>query len=238
MHTNSRMTKTNCVNGLLVIDKPLRMTSRDAVNRAWGWFPRGTRIGHAGTLDPLATGVLVICVGAATRLVEYVQRMEKVYQADIRLGARSSTDDAEGTLTENGQAVAPNPSAVAELLTQFVGTIEQVPPDFSAAKVDGRRAYALARRGKAISLEARPVTIHAITVLAYAYPRLRIEVQCGKGTYIRSLARDIGDRLGCGAYLENLRRTRIGPFLAESAVPLDTERRAAFEKLMSLSSAV
>src|SRR5207247_2127282 len=131
--------------GLLVLDKPAGMTSRAAVDRAQRWFLRGTRLGHTGTLDPLATGVLVLCVGLATRLGEYVQRMEKVYRAGIRLGARSDTDDADGVVTPLADATCPERQRVEHVLRGFVGAIEQTPPAYSAAKVTGRRAYALAR---------------------------------------------------------------------------------------------
>ena len=232
------MSKATALNGLLVLDKPLGMTSRDAVNIAWRWLPRGTRIGHTGTLDPLATGVLVVCAGLATRLADYVQRMEKVYTTGIRLGARSTTDDSEGTITPQSVTNPPSADLVAAALHEFLGTIEQVPPDYSAAKVTGRRAYALARQGKEVSLAPRPVTVHAITLLAYDFPRLDLEIRCGKGTYIRSLARDLGERLGCGAYLESLRRTRVGHFLASDAVPLDADAATARGRLLPLLEAV
>jgi tRNA pseudouridine55 synthase len=232
------MSKATALSGLLVIDKPLRMTSRDAINRAWRWLPRGNRIGHTGTLDPLATGVLVVCVGAATRLAEYVQRMEKVYRAGIRLGVRSSTDDGEGSLTLWSVTTPPGVDQVAEALRAFLGTIDQVPPDHSAAKVTGRRAYALARQGKDVKLAPRPVEVHGITLVGYAYPRLDIEVRCGKGTYIRALARDVGDRLGCGAYLEDLRRERVGHFEMGDALPLDVDRETALDRLLPPAEAV
>jgi tRNA pseudouridine55 synthase len=232
------MNRATALNGLLVIDKPVRMTSRDALNRAWRWLPRGTRIGHTGTLDPLATGVLVLCVGAATRLAEYIQRMEKVYRAGLRLGKRSTTDDGEGTLAAQPVTVPPSKDEVAVALGEFLGTIDQVPPDHSAAKIDGRRAYALARQGREVSLAPRPVMIHAISLLDYDYPRLDLEVRCGKGTYIRSLARDLGERLGCGAYLESLRRTRVGHFRAQDALDLDADRDAALNRLLPLAEAV
>src|SRR5262249_45363855 len=161
---------------------------------------RGTRLGHTGTLDPLATGVLVLCVGSATRLADYVQRMSKTYRSLFRLGARSDTDDADGAVTPVAGAAAPEPAALEACLRQFVGTIEQVPPAYSAAKVTGQRAYDLARRGREVSLQARAVQVHGIEVLRYDYPELEVEVRCGKGTYIRALARDLGARLGCGAY--------------------------------------
>jgi tRNA pseudouridine55 synthase len=224
--------------GLLVLDKPGGITSRDAVDRALRWFPRGTRMGHTGTLDPLATGVLVLCLGSATRLTEYVQRMGKVYRAGIRLGARSDTDDADGTVTPVAGAVAPEADALAGCLAAFVGTIEQVPPAHSAAKVGGRRAYDLARGGEEVHLRPRPVQIYRLDVRAYDWPDLDLEVHCGKGTYIRSLARDLGERLGCGGYVQTLRRTRVGPFTVEMGLSLDTEPAAARGRLLPAEMAV
>jgi tRNA pseudouridine55 synthase len=226
------------VHGLLMIDKPGGMTSRAAVNRVQGWFPRGTRIGHAGTLDPLATGVLVLCLGQATRLTEYIQRMEKIYRAGLLLGARSDTDDVEGQVTPVTVATTPAPDKVIHELQGFVGEIAQVPPAYSAAKVTGRRAYDLARQGQEIDLRPRTVHIYAINLLAYDYPHLEIEVRCGKGTYIRSLARDLGQRLGCGALIESLRRTRIGPFAVEDAISLDTAGETARSQLQPISLAL
>src|SRR5262245_8124945 len=147
------------VNGLLILDKPAGLTSRDALDRAAKWFPRKTRIGHAGTLDPLATGVLVLAIGQATRLLEYVQAMPKMYRTRLRLGATSDTDDADGTVTPHPNAAPVEEAAVRAALTQFVGEIEQVPPAYSAARVEGRRAYALARRGDTVDLAPRRVRI-------------------------------------------------------------------------------
>jgi tRNA pseudouridine55 synthase len=230
--------KASPYHGLLVLDKPGGMTSREAVDRAQRWFPRGTRIGHTGTLDPLATGVLVLCIGAATRLTEYVQDMGKTYRAGVRLGARSDTDDADGRVTPVDVPSPPEPGAVRARLDEFLGAIRQVPPAFSAAKVNGRRAYDLARRGEEITLAARIVRIDGIDVLSYAWPRLELEVRCGKGTYIRSLARDLGERLNCGGMIEALRRTRVGPFTVADAVPLDAEAAFAQARLQPLSAAV
>jgi tRNA pseudouridine55 synthase len=224
--------------GFLILDKPLGVTSRGAVDHAARWFPRGTRLGHTGTLDPLATGVLVIAVGLGTRLTDYVQRQQKTYRAGIRLGARSDTDDAEGTITTS-DGIEPLPRDVIErTLHEFVGIIEQVPPAFSAAKVNGRRAYVLARRGAAVDLTPRQVRIDAILVTAYSFPDLEIEVRCGKGTYIRSLARDLGERLGCGAYLSSLQRTRIGPFDIAAALSVDVDADTARRSLCDLSWAL
>src|SRR5436305_9522235 len=171
--------KPSAYHGLLVLVKPGGLTSRDAVDRALRWFPRGTRVGHTGTLDPLATGVLVLCVGVATRLTEYVQRMEKVYHAGLLLGARSETDDADGVIKSVHVAQPPDPATVTGQLQGFIGEIEQVPPAFSAAKVIGRRAYDLARQGQEVALEPRRVRIDAIDLIAYAYPRLELEIRCG-----------------------------------------------------------
>jgi tRNA pseudouridine55 synthase len=224
--------------GLLVVDKPGGITSRAALDQCKRWFPRNTALGHTGTLDPLATGVLVLCVGPATRLAEYVQRMAKTYQAALRLGARSDTDDADGTITPAAVVEPPGREAVAEALRAFVGEIEQVPPAYSAAKVTGRRAYQLARRGRTPALAARRVRIDSVQLLEYAYPRLGLEVHCGRGTYIRSLARDLGERLGCGAYITSLRRTRVGPFGVVDAISPDAAAEIAHARLLPPAAAV
>jgi tRNA pseudouridine55 synthase len=226
------------IHGLLVIDKPAGMTSRDVVNRAQGWFPRGTRLGHTGTLDPLATGVLVLCVGVATRLTEFVQDMGKTYRARLLLGMRSDTDDADGAMTPVSGVTVPDLAAVTACLRGFVGEIDQVPPAYSAAKLTGRRAYNLARRGQSVTLQPRKVRIDGIDVLTFSYPRLEIEVRCGKGTYIRSLARDLGDKLGCGALVETLQRTAVGSFALDQALSLESSSATARARLLPLSSAV
>src|SRR5258708_30939522 len=176
------------VHGLLVLDKPGGMTSRDAVNVVQRGFPRKTKIGHTGTLGPLATGVLVVCLGHATRLAEYVQAMPKTYRSTFALGATSDTDDADGTLTTVHRAQIPTEETIRRALASFFGEIDQVPPVFSAAKIEGMRAYELAREGADVDLKPRRVTVYGIDVLRYAWPRLDVEVRCGKGTYIRSLA--------------------------------------------------
>ena len=224
------------VNGLLVIDKPGGMTSRDAVNRVQRWFPRKTKIGHTGTLDPLATGVLVVCVGQATRLAEYVQAMGKSYASRFRLGATSNSDDADGAVTEMPNAVPPTRKQIDVALTSFVGVVQQLPPAVSALKIDGRRAHDLARQGKEVVLTPRQVRIDAIRVLAYEWPYLDVEVDCGKGTYIRSIARDLGAALDCGGLVQTLRRTRVGPFAAEQGVGLDTDPSSV--QLLPMSHAV
>jgi tRNA pseudouridine55 synthase len=224
--------------GLLVLDKPAGMTSRAALDRALGCFPRGTRMGHTGTLDPLATGVLVLCLGKATRLVEHVQQMAKTYRSTFQLGAASTTDDAEGDVTATEFTAPPAFGQVSAALNAFVGTIDQVPPAFSAAKVTGRRAYDIARAGGGVTLAARGVEIYGIDILGYTFPLLDVEVRCGKGTYIRSLARDLGASLGCGAFVKALRRTRVGPFSADDAVTLDTDCGAMRVRVLPPEAAV
>jgi tRNA pseudouridine55 synthase len=226
------------LDGLLVLDKPPGITSRAAVDRIIGSLPRSTRVGHTGTLDPLATGVLVLCLGAATRFTEYVQDMGKTYQTTLVLGARSDTDDADGAIAPALLHIPPDRIRVAEEVQYFIGAIDQVPPAYSAAKVDGRRAYAMARRGESVTLQPRRVHISAIAILDYAYPRLSLMVQCGKGTYIRALARDLGERLGCGAYVETLRRTRVGPFSASEAIALDSDAATIMGHILPTAAAV
>jgi tRNA pseudouridine55 synthase len=224
--------------GLLVLDKPPGITSRDAVNRAARWFPRKTKIGHAGTLDPLATGVLVLAVGHATRLIEFVQAMPKLYRTTITLGATSDTDDADGTVTPHPAAKEVAEAGVRAALTRYLGEIEQVPPAYSAALVQGKRAYALAREGEEVSLSARRVRIDRIDLLRHDWPELEFDIHCGKGTYIRSIARDLGQSLGVGGYVSRLRRLRIGRFTVEDAISLDSSAEGTTGKLLPLTVAV
>lgn len=204
--------------GVLNVDKPSGMTSRDVVDLVARVLPRKTKAGHAGTLDPLASGVLVVCVGSATRLIEYVQRMPKTYRAVIRLGARSDTLDADGEIVETDHPPIPAEAAVRKALKAQVGVIQQLPPQYSALKVNGKRAYDLARAGQEATLAARPVRIDRIDLVAYTWPQLEIVVNCGSGTYIRSIARDVGEALGCGGLIEVLVRTRVGPFEQSEAI--------------------
>lgn len=224
--------------GILVVDKPQGITSRDAVDLAARWFPRKTKLGHAGTLDPLATGVLVLAVGHATRLIEYVQDMPKTYRTRIVLGATSDTDDADGTITPKSDAKPVAESAIRGALSPFIGEIEQVPPAYSAARISGQRAYDLARRGDEVNLAPRRVRIDGIEIISYDWPQLELDVHCGKGTYIRSIARDLGAALGVGGYVATLRRTRIGPFTVDSAVTLDTTAEEALRHLLPPVAAV
>lgn len=204
--------------GFVNASKPVGPTSHDVVARVRRMLPRRTRVGHAGTLDPFASGVLVLCIGPATRLAEYVQRAPKRYRAVVRLGAVSSTGDRHGELARTAGAQPPSQAALATVLARFVGEIEQVPPAHSAVKVAGRRAYKLARRGEEFALAPRTVTVHGLDAIRYEWPELEIDVRCGSGTYIRALARDLGAALGVGGYCDALERTAVGAFVIEDAV--------------------
>lgn len=208
--------------GILVLDKPTGLSSRAALDVLARPLKRlGVKAGHAGTLDPLASGVLVVCVGTATRLIESVQRMTKVYRATIRLGATSDTLDADGSIVGLEVRKIPDEGRVRAALADQVGEIDQAPPAFSALKVGGERAYDLARAGRTVELSTRRVRIDRIDLLSYAWPRVEVEVACGAGTYIRSIARDLGERLDCGGLIQALARTRIGPFELAHAVPAE-----------------
>ena len=203
--------------GFLNVHKPPGPTSHDIVAHVRRLVGRKVKVGHAGTLDPFAEGVLVICVGPATRLASYVQAAPKRYLAEITLGATSTTDDSEGEITPTPGATPPGEADVREALARFVGQIQQVPPAHSAVHVNGQRAYKLARAGEDVQLAPRPVTVHEIAPVRCEYPRLTIDVRCASGTYIRSLARDVGAALGVGGYCSKLTRTEIGLFHLDDA---------------------
>ena len=209
----------NAISGALVVDKPVGMTSHDVVQA----IRNGTglrRAGHTGTLDPRASGVLVILVGPAVRLSEYVSASDKRYQAIIRLGGSTDTFDAEGLVTPTKDPVNVTEAQFEEALQTFVGEIEQTPPPYSAVKVQGRKAYEMAREGEEVELAPRKITVHHLEVLEWAPPEVVIDVHCSSGTYVRSLANDLGVMLGCGAYLVGLRRTKSGRFSLRDSVPL------------------
>ena len=204
--------------GILNIDKPTGMTSHDVVNRVRR--ATGTRrVGHAGTLDPLATGVLLVCVGRATRLVEYLVGQQKVYEAIVRLGQTTDTYDADGEVVQE-RPLSFTPPNLENALNQFRGEIEQIPPMYSAIKQNGQPLYKLARQGKEVERKTRHVTIYDLAVVNWEAPNLTLRVTCSSGTYIRSLAHDLGEVLGCGGHITMLRRTAIGDFAAETAVSL------------------
>lgn len=207
--------------GVLNIDKPTDITSHDVVQqvrRVAGL----RRVGHAGTLDPLATGVLVVCLGRATRLVEYVVGRPKRYVATIRLGRVTDTYDADGEVVQERPFAHLTPSDIAAALDPFRGHIQQQPPMYSAIKKDGKPLYELARQGIEVERKSRRVTIYHLTLDDVALPHITITVGCSTGTYVRSLAHDLGAALGCGGHITALRRTAVGDFTAETAVSLDT----------------
>jgi len=207
--------------GILNIDKPPGLSSAKAVERVKRLLPPRTKVGHAGTLDPFATGVLLVLVGKATKLCEQLMGQPKQYVATIKLGATTATLDPESPEQPADSPTGPPKEAqVWGVLEQFIGEIQQVPPQFSALKIVGRPAYQLARRGEHIPLQPRTVRIDRLELIRYQWPELEIRVDCGRGTYIRSLARDIGQLLAGGGYLTALRRTRIGPFEANRSIPL------------------
>ncbi|MFN8095865.1 MAG: tRNA pseudouridine(55) synthase TruB [Vicinamibacteria bacterium] len=224
------------MDGVLVVDKPAGPTSHDVVDRARRAL-RERRIGHTGTLDPFATGVLPLCVGRATRLARFLSGGEKVYRASVRLGFATTTDDRTGEPLS-----PPRPSDVAgealgEALAAFVGTFDQVPPAFSARHVGGRRLYELARNGEAAPRTATPVTVQALDLVSREGDCLELEVRCSAGTYVRAIARDLGERLGTGGHLVALRRTRSGAFDLSRAVPgdrLDASASAAIVPVREL----
>ena len=207
------------VHGVLLLDKPLGWTSNDALQKAKGLL-RAEKGGHTGTLDPLATGLLPLCFGAATKFSQASLDADKAYRASLRLGQRTSTGDREGELIES-RPVAVDRAAVEAACAAFVGAIEQLPPMHSALKHEGRALYDYARAGVAVERTPRRVTIHRIDVVAWQDDRLVIDVVCSKGTYIRTLAEDIGAALGCGAHLEALRRTASGGLHVERAIGIE-----------------
>ena len=216
----ARRKKGNPVHGWVVLDKPIGMTSTHAVARIKRLFS-AKRAGHAGTLDPLATGCLPIALGEATKTVPFVMDGRKTYRFTVRWGEERDTDDAEGRVTATSDK-RPDAAAIRALLPQFTGTISQVPPRFSAIKVEGERAYDIARDGHDVELQARPVEIHALTLVDQPDADHAVfEAECGKGTYVRALARDMGRVLGCCGHVSALRRTRVGPFTENTMISLE-----------------
>lgn len=226
MNSNQNFNVQNAISGVLVVDKPVGLTSHDVVQV----IRRGTNInraGHTGTLDPRASGVLVVLIGPAVRLSEYVSASDKRYQAIIRLGATTDTFDEEGSIT-NSNPVNITETEFEKALKTFIGEIEQTPPPYSAVKVGGKKAYEMAREGEEVDLAPRIINVYSLDLLEWAPPEAVIDVYCSSGTYVRSLANDLGKALGCGAHLVGLRRTKSGRFTLRDAVPL-RKLRDAFE---------
>lgn len=214
--------------GIVVVDKPSGMTSQDVVNvvrRAAGT----RRVGHTGTLDPLATGLLIVMLGEATKLSEYLVGHGKTYEGRMKLGVRSDTYDIEGTVETVAGAALPPLDRLRAIAAEFVGDIEQVPPPYSAVKVQGKKLYEYAREGKPVEAEPRAVTVHAYDILDVDGDTARFRVQCTSGTYVRSLVHELGARAGCGALVAELRRTAVGDFAIDEAVPLADIQNAAPE---------
>lgn len=212
--------------GILAVAKPQGVTSRDAVNVVQR-LVKPIKVGHAGTLDPLATGVLVICLGGATRLVPWIQHGQKHYVAGFRLGVTSDTDDITGTVIPGGDPSGITREAVIDALQLFTGRYEQVPPQYSAVHVQGQRAYDLARQGIVSDLAAKTVDVESITLTGWNPPDFNVEILCGSGTYVRSIGRDVGQHLGCGALMTTLERRAVGPFRLDDCVVLDDLNRPA-----------
>jgi tRNA pseudouridine55 synthase len=207
--------------GLVLLDKPAGWTSRDAVDRVKR-LAKPVKVGHAGTLDPLATGLLVVLAGRATKLVGRVQRMPKRYRAEFLLGRRSPSDDVDTEIETLDDPRQPSREDLLRMLPRFTGCIAQRPPAFAAIKIAGQRAYRLARRGVEVAAPSRNVEIYSLELVDYDYPRMTLQVECSGGTYVRSLGRDVAESLGSSAVMSALRRTRIGPF--DVAAALDPEQ--------------
>lgn len=206
------------MDGIVIIDKPEGWTSQDVVSKLRGVL-RTRRIGHGGTLDPMATGVLPVFVGRATRAVEFFEHAEKIYEAVLRLGVATDTEDITGTILEE-KPVSVTESEFLSTLDRFRGEIQQVPPMYSAIKIDGRKLCDLARQGKQVERKSRTITIIELTCLEFTGTTARLRVHCSKGTYIRTLCKDIGEALGCGGCMESLRRVQAGEYPIADAIPL------------------
>jgi tRNA pseudouridine55 synthase len=224
--------------GVIPVDKPVGVSSRhvvDVVARALGM----KSVGHAGTLDPLASGVVIVCAGHATKLVDYVHEMPKHYAATFLLGRSSPSDDFETPIEEEADPVRPSAAEIEVAAGAFRGDILQRPCDYSAVHVDGKRAYRLARKGRPVVLESKPVRIHRLTIMGYEWPRLAVEIECSSGTFVRALGRDLAESLGTKAVMESLVRTAVGPFACAASIPLDViTPDAARASLLSAATAI
>ena len=203
--------------GWLVLNKPLTLSSTFLLNRLKKYFPKKHKIGHAGTLDPLASGVLPVAVGEATKLIPYCQNATKTYRFEVTWGTQTTTDDLEGSPVHQS-SYRPSQEEVLNCLPNLIGCIEQIPPLYSAIKLNGKRAYALAREGQTPDMPSRLIEVHSLALLSHSESTSLFEVTCGKGTYVRSLARDLGLRLSCYGYVSSLQRTRVGSFTLEAAL--------------------
>lgn len=218
----ARRRKGRPIDGIVLIDKPAGWSSNGVLQKV-RWLFQAQKAGHTGALDPLATGLLPVCLGEATKFTRFLLDADKAYRTTAHLGVRTDTLDAEGEVVATLPVPELRPADVETLLAErFTGPIEQVPPMYSALKRDGKKLYELAREGKTIELEPRPVTVNRLEMVEWCSPELTLDVDCTKGTYIRTLVDDIGDALGCGAYVSRLRRLRHGRFSLDQAVSLDS----------------
>lgn len=222
------------MNGLIVINKPLGISSMDVI-RKLRRITQIKKIGHNGTLDPLATGVMLVCIGPATKKIRFLMGLDKTYTTTIDLSATSTTEDLEGIVTPYKVEKIPTQEDIEKVLPQFLGTITQIPPRFSAIKIQGKRAYKQARNDATITVPPRMVTINSIQITNYAWPHLELFIDCQTGTYIRSLGRDIGKALQTGGYLTKLERTSIGKYTIDQAIFLDNITSPDDIKLIDIS---
>lgn len=214
------------INGFVNLYKPPGITSMDALRQIKRITGQRKKVGHCGTMDPLARGVLPVCFGQATRLMDYVVSGKKIYRVEITLGVETTTYDAEGEIVQTRDATKITRNMIEEGIQPWIGVVQQTPPMYSAIKVDGKRLYQLARRGLKIERKARPVEIHSITIIEFDTPKLILDIECGKGTYIRSLAHDLGQALGCGGYVADLVRLFCGGFTEKEATTLEQLKEA------------
>lgn len=218
----------NKINGWLVIDKPYNMGSTSVVGKL-KWLLKPEKIGHAGTLDPLATGVLPIAFGSATKTIPFVMDGQKTYEFEVTWGRQTTTDDVEGE-TQYESDLRPTRQEIEILLPQFIGQIEQIPPQYSALKINGKRAYDLARNGVEVDFKPRLIQIDSLQILSHTSEKTLFQVQCGKGTYVRSIGRDLGQKLGCYGYITRLRRTKCGPFDINMSILLENLEKDSYNE--------
>jgi len=233
---NQKRSNRVVVDGWIALDKPTGMTSTQAVSRLKRIY-NAKKAGHAGTLDPLASGLLPVAFGEATKTVPFVQDGEKAYRFTVAWGGETDTDDAEGRITRESDE-RPTRAAIEALLPRFIGDIQQTPPQYSAIKIAGERAYDLAREGEQVELKPRPVTIYTLEIVDSTDNETQFSMECGKGAYVRAIARDLGRLLGCYGHVTALRRTRVGPFTEDDAYTLDEieNRNMAGEALLSVEA--
>ncbi len=226
------MTKQkNKIDGWLIIDKPYEMGSTSVVGKL-KWLLKPEKIGHAGTLDPLATGVLPIALGSATKTIPFVMDGAKTYEFEVTWGTQTTTDDIEGEV-EFQSDKRPTQAEIEAVLPAFIGDIMQMPPAYSALKINGKRAYDLARAGETVELKPRPIRIDSLKILSHTPDKTRFEVQCGKGTYVRSIGHDLGQKLGCYGHISVLRRTKCGPFGINRSILLENLEKEGYNALAS-----